>query len=107
MGKKDISQEQTFFPCRYRRNQSNQTNFVFLPFFLDLLGNLQVFAEIIKIKKPTTGDSGFYPRLSGHCVRNVRKKLEKYHPAHIISRNGTNSPQKQPTRTSSLSLFVF
>ena len=62
MGKKDISQEQTFFPCRYRRNQSNQTNFVFLPFFLDLLGNLQVFAEIIikKIKQPPE-TPGFTP----------------------------------------------
>jgi len=61
MGKKDISQEQTFFPCRYRRNQSNQTNFVFLPFFIDLLGNLQVFAEIIKIKNQPPETPGFTP----------------------------------------------
>jgi len=59
MGKKDISQEQTFFPCRYRRNQSNKSNFVFLLFFLDLLGNLQIFAEIIKIKKQPPETLGF------------------------------------------------
>ena len=64
MGKKDISQEQTFFSCRYRhrRNQSNITNFVFLPFFFDLLGNLQVFAEIIKkIKNQPPETPGFTP----------------------------------------------
>ena len=61
MGKKDISQEQTFFPCRYRRNQSNKTNFVFLSFFLDLLGNLQVFAKIIKIKNQPPETPGFTP----------------------------------------------
>jgi len=58
MGKKDILQEQTFFPCRYRRNQSNKTSFVFLLFFLDLLDNLQVFAETIKIPNATTGLTG-------------------------------------------------
>jgi len=61
MGKKDISQEQTFFPCRYRRNQSNKTNFVFLSFFLDLLVNLQVFAKIIKIKNQPPETPGFTP----------------------------------------------
>ena len=61
MGKKDTSQEQTFFPCRYRCNQSNKTNFVFLSFFIDLLGNLQVFAEIIKIKNQPPETPGFTP----------------------------------------------
>ena len=38
----------------------------------------------------------FKNQVYDHIHVYILKKLEKYHPAHIISRNGTNSPKNSP-----------